>query len=340
MRPMAQGPQAGYGASYYPPPPPLQQQYPHSQQQNTYPGRHETLPTGLYDSHTTLAPPGSHAGGSQYSAQSLGRYDAPQLPHPQQAGRSFSPLGGSPAFPPLSRLNTGSSHSTNPSISAGMSSSMSMLPPGYGREDYGTVVPSSVHSRAQSVTGSVGGLASQPAGSLAHSRAQSISQLSDSGRTLSGGKTSAGGATTTTGLFSPPLQGHSGAASVSGSANSPSPSAAAFNFFTGPSTQVHGSSSMQSSVTSNAGNASAFARIAPIGRPSHGKTNASEPFGNSRIGSKSNSVTGQNSAVTSGVTSPLSSGFSDGWLDSGSSLQHPSSAHNEGQNRNVHSVWN
>lgn len=243
-----------------------------------------------------------------------------------------SPFGGSTTFPPLSRLDTGSSQSTTPSIGAGMSSSMSMLPPGYGRDGYGSIGASVAHSRAHSVTGSLSGLAASHTQSVNHSRTHSITQQGDLGRTLPGNNGSIG-------IFE-----HSRAGSISGATNSPSPSAASFNFFGGPTAQSHANS--PSLTSSTLGSQSNLSRIAPIGRPTIGRKNNNESSSglptvpNKNEGSGASQASGPNS----GVTSPLSSSIHDGWLDavpiSRSGTSSTSTAVNENRRRNLQSVWN
>lgn len=341
---MLQGPQlqTDFGAPYYPPPPPLQQQYPHSQRQNVYPGPPSAMSQSAYDGpspYTTQGPSSFGADAQHFTNRSQERFETHS--QAQSTSRAFSPLSGNASLPPLSRLNTGSSHSTNySSATPGMSSSMSMLPPGYGREGYVLPAAGNAHSRAHSIAGSVSGQ-QHHASSMYRSRTQSISHLSESGRTMSG-NTASSGTAATTGVFSPAI-GHSRAGSLSGSTSSPSPSAAAFNFFPGPTSQLHGTSMQSSMVSTNGNNSSSsgVSRIAPIGRPTHSKTTSVDTIGGSR---KVGGPFGQGSASTSGLTSPLGGGFSDGWLDEGTATSDlrsssTSSTINEGR-RTAQSVWN
>lgn len=250
---------------------------------------------------------------------------------PNHKSGTQSPFGGSTTFPPLSRLDTGSSQSTTPSLSAGMSSSMSMLPPGYGRDGYGSIGASVPHSRAHSITGSLSGLAASHSQSLNHSRAHSITQQTELGRPAPSNHSSIG-------IFE-----HSRAGSMSGATNSPSPSAASFNFFGGSAIQSHTNSPSLSS--SALGSQSNLSRMAPIGRPVVGKTNndhvgASRSSGNKHEGSG----TSQTSGANSGVTSPLSNSINDGWLDTvplnRSGTSSTSTTVNDHRRRNLQSVWN
>lgn len=310
--------------TYYPPPP-LQQQYSHSQRQSAYPGTQMSLTKASYEVGPTPAF-ASHNNDSD-------PLEEPDPIHQSQltGNRPYSPFGSTTPLAPLSRLNTGSSQATSFSTTQGMSNSMSMLPPGYGRDNY--VPPASgnahsrAHSRAQSMTGSLLGLTSQPRqDSVSHPRTYSVSHLSESGRTMSA-NTASSGNIAPSGVFSPPAS-HSRAGSLSGSTSSPSPSAAAFNFFSGPATQVHGGSSMHSSITSTTGNNSS--RIAPIGRPNHSKQTNVDHIGTSR----------KYNGATSSITSPLSNDFEDGWLnDKSASSVETSSTINENR-KSASGVWN
>lgn len=336
-----------FGNQYYPPPPPpLQQQYSHSQQQSMYNSGSINQRAAFEHSNHDIGHLGPEF--DNRNDRFAANVTSSRTQETQHPSRNFSPFGNSSSYPSLTQLNSGdlsSSQSTTPSLTAGMSASMSMLPPGYGRGDiFGSSAPSIAHSRSHSVAGSLSGLTtSLQSQSLQHSRAQSISQSSENNRHGPGSMTATG--TATNGLFSPPLTGRNESPSA-GATESGNSATTAFNFFTPPLPQTLNSTTFQAPPMSVAGISGAgSSRIAPIGRPLYAKASGSEAIGASRMMSRSAGASASNSGPASGVTSPLSNGYADSWLDSASTVSHAgSTARDSGvtekQKRNVASVWN